>query len=418
MSEVLIAPVVRRVVVGLGVVSFIATIALLLYGSTLADPRGQGRDSYARGVLGHRALFETLEAIGYDVRRARAGHFTIIREPLLLIDPEAPDARVGDTRHQLADVVADRAEAGLTTIVVLPKWVQSVMSGHGELVVSPGPRDWAQAVLDHALGERSATVRRGGSARPNAGERMHDGALGRFAIDLPRPQSIAVEGGGVEVLLGPRDSAAIVRGRDGRVIVVADPGLAHNATVHLSDHARIWHSLLGELLGVDAVAIDEVFHGHGRRPSLRAAMGRFPAVLLAIHGLTLGLLVALAGSRRFGPPLSAERPYGRGPREAVRVAAALLVAGCSPRTLARRYVEQVIVDLTNRLGTADADEVDERAQALDELAERRGDAIRASRCLAAARAAGSGAAALDIARDAQALYRLEHMPRESPHGSP
>ena len=109
--------------------------------------------------------------------------------------------------------------------------------------------------------------------------------------------------------------------------------------------------------------IDELFHGHGHELSPSSALSRGPVVLLIIHALTLALLAALAGARRFGR--GREPPPERGSTEGlVELSARVL--------LTNDYMIRTLSDTADRLGVPPARHMAPRARALDRIAELRG----------------------------------------------
>jgi len=347
-GAVFTAPV-RAIVLAVGIVSFLATAAALIWGGALIEPEPTQRDSYGReSVLGHRAMVESLDAMGFSVTRLRRGRYQEVRPPVLFIEPSPEVSQVGQTRYALGTVLASRASAGLVSIVVLPKWRPVERSISARRVELEEPNDVAE-VLRAAFPEPAPVpqvVRLGALSGTSAPTEVM-GALGRFTVDLPHRQAL-VAPPGTEVLLGEPSAALVVRVQATGVVVIADPDLVHNWNVQRGQNANVMAALLRSRLGSTAVYVDEVFHGHGRELSLGEALGSFPAVLLTIHGLALALLFVVAGMSRFGPPRDEPAPYGRGPAEVIGTAAAVLAAGQPASRLAVDYVEHVLNDRTAR----------------------------------------------------------------------
>jgi hypothetical protein len=162
----------------------------------------------------------------------------------------------------------------------------------------------------------------------------------------------------------------VVRRADG-VLVVSDPDLVHNWNLQRADHARVALDVVREAGEGDAVAIDEVFHGHGERRSLGAALGEVPTVYVTAHALGVLLLVVWIGSRRFGRAQDLAK-LGHGPAESIAVSAFVLSEGRPIETLAARYVHEQLADLAERLGLAPGRSPAEQAAHIDRVAARRG----------------------------------------------
>lgn len=388
MSTGVLRPGVRATVWFLLGLSVVGTLAAILYGQQLAQPTPHSRDSYTVEPLGNRALLETLEALGVHVLRARRGDFAQVQAPLLFIEPEA-EALVDGVYLPLDAALAARTDAGLASIVILPKWRWEGGKAF--------PDDGAQAIVDAVL-PGAALVHAQALHVPPKRESA-TGTLGEYGVSLPWMQTLNAPD--VETLLSHQGRALVVRRPDG-VVVVSDPDLAHNWNLHREDHAAILFEVLRDAGAGDSVAFDEVFHGHAERRSLGAALGQFPAVLLSAHGLALVLLVVWIGSRRFGRPQDLPPPR-HGPAESIAVSAFVLAEGRPLGPLAARYVHAQLADLSARLGLAPGRPPSEQAAHIDRVAAQRGEEPRAAALLARADAGPTKSDALRLAQDAHQL---------------
>jgi hypothetical protein len=380
----------RRAVFAIGIVSLLGTFAALLFGARFAEPAPSDVDSYGTGALGHHALGETLQRLGVHVVRLRDGRYSEITAPLAFFEPDDSEVLVAGRRFQLGEIVADRQARGLSTLVVLGKW-----RGRGTLV-QPADTKALLRVLRAVTGDPGASIRRSAAAQERSTLALRGAEAAR--IDVWHPQTAEVSG--AEVLLAGEAGAVLIR--KGSTVVLTEPDILSNYNLQRADHARLARWLVRDRLGADTLVVDEVFHGHGETPSLTAALGRFPAVLLPLHALVLALLTLIAGWRRFGPVEPAAPAYGRGPAEAIAVGGAVLSVGRAPGRLAVDYVERVIEDLANRL---DADAHGAGAAAwLDALARRRGVTPRAAELLDRASQLALRGSARDATRLALAAW--------------
>lgn len=338
--------------------SIAGTVVAIVWGQRVATPVPGTRDSYADAPLGSRAFLETLEALGMHVLRERRGDFARVRAPVLFVEPEGVEAIVDGERVTLVEALRERSEAGVASIVVLPKWRYDLGQA--------SPDDEADEVLSAVL--PGAALVHMGALSPGQTTEIATGALGTYEISIPWLQTI--RGGDVEVLLAHDDSGIVVRRADG-VLVVSDPDLVHNWNLQRADHARIALDVVREAGEGDAVAIDEVFHGHGERRSLGAALGEVPTVYVTAHALGVLLLVVWIGSRRFGRAQGLAK-LGHGPAESIAVSAFVLSEGRPIETLAARYVHEQLADLAERLGLAAGRSPAEQAAHVDRVAARRG----------------------------------------------
>lgn len=357
----------RGVVFAVGVLSLVATVAALLFGSRYAEPRSHEPDSFSASAIGQRALVETLEALGVHVVRFRTGSYDEVRAPLWFIEPDPDSAQVGATRHDLAGIVAEREKQGRATVVVLGKWL-------------PGARGFVRAVPDRAITDVLDAVAPGaGLELVGSGDDAHPvsitGSLGPLQIEAPRLQVLDPDPA-IEALESTANGVVVARVAGTHVLIVSDPDLFHNFNVQRDDNAELALRIVQRGLRSDTVVFDEVFHGHGSVPSLAGALGRFPAVLLPIHALLLALLVAVAGAARFGPVVPPPPPLRAGPAEAVAIGGSVLAAGQPAALLVIGFVEHAIDDIAQRWDVRETD-VRARAHRIDEIATRRGVAPRA-----------------------------------------
>jgi len=397
----------RRAVLVVGIVSFLGTVAVLLYGGDLVEPDAGPRDSYGRGVLGHRAFYETLDELGFSVTRLRHGRYKKVRHPVLFLEPQMVAKIEGRERFKLGEVLEQRANEGLASVVALPKWRCAGDPHESPLVEAERERDAVNVLSAAYPDEVNPDVNRGEtlSARPT--RVRAEGSLGRFTFRVAWPQYVKAPAG-AEVLLASRAGALVLRHPETGTIVVSDPDLLHNWNLQRGGNTGVFAALLTNELRADVVYVDEVFHGHGRELSLGEALGSWPAVLLTIHGLVLALLFLWSGMTRFGPAQSATAQVERGPAEMIDTSAAVLAAGQPPGLLAARYVQIVLNDLSERLGARDTEDIAARVALIDRAAERAGEQQRASRVLGDAAALRkrprAAAAALRVARRAWALH--------------
>ena len=387
----------RGLIAGGAVLSFLAMVASLIVGGRLAGPRATGIDSYSKGPLGHKVAYKMLDELGYGITRQHTPyHHTDVA---LFLEPATSIKSTAYGEVFLRDVLDERTELALASIIVLPKWRMGfdgeVSAASLELVqlanvVVPGTQ-----LVWRNTGDPSAEVVR----------YEERGPLGEFVVELPWRQSI-VTPEGFESLLGPEDDSLVVMSQDQTRVIVSDPDLFHNFNVQRGDHALLIDALLHASIQGDAVALDEVFHGHAETPSLGQLLSSFPAVLLVVQGVALCLLVVLFGYRRYGVPQTQAIQWERGPLETVEVSAGVLSIGESPASIAVEYVKRAIADSAERLGLKGKN-LRERATRVDEVLTERGLTPTAVSTLREARGLGQStrrpAASLRVAQEAYEL---------------
>lgn len=374
-------------------ISTVATLVAILFQQRLSAPLPGARDSYGEAPTGHRALLETLTALGMHVIRERRGDVERIETPILYLEPEGAEAIVDGQRIELGAALEARATAGLPSIVVLPKWTYA----EGTASLDPEASTVLEAVLPGSglrFSEREGDAMTGAPA---------NGPLGAYEVAIPYRQWI--EGGSATVLLDVDGQPLVLERYDG-VLVVSDPDLVHNWNIHRADHARLMLDLIRHVGGEDTVVIDEVFHGHGERRSLASALAEPPAVWVTAQALLLLGLVVWMGSRRFGPARDLT-PTVHGPAESIAVSAFVLAEGRPLERLTESYVHALLAELAERLGVPPGKSPREHAAHIDVVAARRGETVRASALLERAEILGrtraARADAMNLAREAHAF---------------
>jgi hypothetical protein len=366
----------RAAIIVIAVVSLIATVVTLLYGQRLHEPGPDGIDSFGRSAIGHRALVEFYEAAGIHTLVDREGLHEHATAPMLFIEPQLV-VEVDGRRLELEQVLTERKLDGLDSIVVLPKW----SFGDGDAVVRVSKQQ-ALRVLHAAITyDHSLELRREDLPIPETAmlrEWNVSSSAGSRRVVLQERQALQIKdaygfySSGWQPLLGSDSTALIVRDRKrkGVTIIVSDPDLFHNYNLQRGDHGQIALDLLATLRS-DTVVIDEVFHGHAYHRTLGAALGRFPAVLLVIHGLIVASLFAFAGARTFGRPRE-PAPERRSTDALIELAARVLLDGRRSLPITTSYVTRMLTTTADRLGIPEAHTFQARARAIDRLAAERG----------------------------------------------
>lgn len=365
----------KRVLVVFALLGLVATVVALLDSERAEAPRTLGTDTYGEGALGHRAFADVLKELDVHVLVDRRGVHPTADAPVFFIEP-LPSAETDGMDAILIDAIADRRRAGLDSVVVLPKWHPASPEQHNPVIRID--ENEAQHVLSSALPESDLVLRREDVDVPETArirEWTVPSSSGKRRVALAERQTLRVHDDRVEVLLGTRRAALIVRTRldsaSGWVYVIADPDLLHNFNLHRGDHAQIFLDLL-EALGTDAVVIDETFHGHAFELTIPGALGSVPAVLVVVHAFGLLLLFLWASARPFGPePRPTALPPGN--RALLRASArALAATNRGAAHVIGPYVTLVLSEAADQLGVAPNQPIGMRARALDELARRRG----------------------------------------------
>lgn len=278
--------------------SLLAAFLLLVFRGEGSDRISVGADTYSRSALGHHTLFELLRETGRPVTRSRNDSGLRAHRGLLVV-AEPYDLRDGELQRTM--------RAAESVLLVLPKrsgspdrLVRHWVGDHGLL-----PLDGVQNVLGEI--SRQVSVRR---ANEVPSEWQFRGSM----PELPLPQlerAQVLTGSGCRPLVANSAGALVAEIETAwhRTFVLADPDVLANHGIGDGDNARFVLGLLDALREGDGIVIDETLHGFEIQPSPWVQLGRFPLVLLLVHGLLLLALVAWLAHGRFGPLLAPSRAF-------------------------------------------------------------------------------------------------------------
>jgi hypothetical protein len=334
--------------VGLAIVSLLASLWLLIRPGDTASRESVGADGYSRSALGHLGLVRLLREQREAVVQSRS-----MRGPgpcglLVVAEPRDID-RAEDLRMQLL------VETAPATLVVLPKRsgeadpVQPGWIGKVELVSAPDVDAVGRDAADWGDGSWSGVVRTntvGPWALPSAWQ----------APTAAAPwQLMATRDDLVPIVSCPE---GVLLGRIGSVHVLSDPDLIANHGLHRGDNTALVLAMLRSLRTDGAIVFDETLHGHRLAPSVWHLAGRYPLVLVTCHVLLLLAVLAWIAHGRFGPVLAPAAAIGAGKAFLLDNIAALLravgAAGPSLRRYGRQRVRTVAEALQAPRGLDDA----------------------------------------------------------------
>jgi len=398
----------RRLVLALAFVTLVA-IAVLFATQPPQPVRTLETDSYGDDALGHEALPEVMKALGVHVLVDRRGVYTFADAPVFFIEPSVRAVDSDDQPVRLRQVLAHRAERGLDSVLVLPKWRPGPERG---APVSRAYKPNVEEVLSTALPAGLVELRREDTDVPETAMLRAwtvPSAAGPREVVLLERQTMRVFDGRAEVLLGTRRSALVVRYSpprgSGSIYVVSDADLLHNFNQHRGDHSQIVLDLLAAAES-DTMVIDEVFHGHAFAETRASVLGSTPALLVVVHLVALVVLFLWAGTRTFGGIRLPTRA-GSGSAQLLGAVGEALAPPTGPTNpgLVGGYITLIVSDMADRLGVSGKASLPERARRVDEMAARRGVPGGAVELLETARNLPHNRhALLDVARRAHDLH--------------
>jgi hypothetical protein len=404
--------------VAVGVVLFLAVLALIAAGEDFGGDPGNGQAHAASvGLNGYAGLVRLVEAQDYDVERSRSPRGLETTGLLVITPPTYADPQAID------EILQDRTFVG-PTLVIMPKW--RAMPPPPQL--PPSAREkfkrgwvllgrafaapWAEELpksyrFDHRVHPKPVWPPKE-PAEPLAPGRWRGMGL---AGALPAaPTLFAAPAGAHEVLIrddGGRVLAFSVNPGEGidednpayPVIFLADPDLANN--YGLADPARAAAAIalvdrLADEGDIYEVTFDLTLNGFGASENLLTLAFRPPFLAATLSLMVALLIVGWRAFQRFGPPAAAAPDIAFGKRQLILNGAGLIVRARRFALLRRPYAALAARRLAERLGLARPD-----AQAIDAALARRLPAEepftrRAARLEAAQKPADILAAAQDL----------------------
>jgi hypothetical protein len=315
--------------IGVGALAFAAMAYLMISADDRAAHGAEIAPSAdSRSAIGFRAFVQLMQRL--DVPVAPAG---VRVRPSLQIVLEPRSAR--DLRALLA--------SNIQTLVVLPKW-RGYARSYGEHLTGVSAIDLAQVQALARVVADDAEIVRPESAGPWHNEVFHDQPT------FGHPQ--LVRSHKLCPLVSDGEDMLIARVcRQPSIFVLADPDIIANHGLWRGDNAVLAMNAVGLMRNGDgpvATPNAPAPQATQRKPSIWALAFEPPFVLITFAALMAIAIAVWLAAMRFGPPdaEAPERPPGV--HTLIEVGARLLGARAGDRLL-RRYAEQVVVDLGQRL---------------------------------------------------------------------
>jgi hypothetical protein len=297
---------------------------------------------YSRSAIGYAALYHTLERLGIPVAEGTAaGGAPADAAVVVIAEPNRDENVLARVRTELRHARA--------VLLVLPKREALIDPEQPDRIRADRllPAETVQRVL--ALADEHGTVGRESgltpvqAKAPFAGLSPAVGSHMQLALYTALDPLLSAGGG---TLIGE------LHGFAGRVIVVADPDLLENHGLVRGDNAAIAVALVRELRGASngRVVFDEGVHGYVARPfgALRLLFS-FPFVLVTAQIVIASVLLAWAGSARFGAPKPRAPALATGKHALIEAGARLFTAAGRLRFIADRYAEAVLRETAQAL---------------------------------------------------------------------
>jgi hypothetical protein len=390
--------------IGVGGMSFLCAIVLIIFGEDFLPTSTVQANAYSQSAIGHMAFVETLRALGIPVLVSRNDSALKAGPNDLLIVAEPP-AEQKEDEYLLGLLEADRV------LLVLPKWVASA---------DFGKRHWAREVYRTGSADADDILRlvaSRGSTR--VVQREIGWKRSRFGgeASLAQPQLMTADGltpiidSNLGVLLGEAQDSY------GRLWVLSDPDLISNQGLKHGDNAAIAVGMVQALLPTGgSVIVDEVIHGFRRDPSVWRALFEFPIIIITVNALAAVAVLLWSATGRFGSPIPVEPPLKAGKTTLIGNAAGLLQFGGHTVEILGRYLAVTFADVASRVHAP----AQVAGAALDQWLERIGKARHVRSAPAQLRREAELATAAGRADDRRLLHiarDLHRWKREMLHGS-
>jgi hypothetical protein len=321
--------------------SFATALGLTVFSESHV-PTSAGPDGFSPSAVGHLAFVRFLERLGIQVVRSR--HQTARRAPpsALLVIAE-PDLERG-VAARASSFEAMLARVG-PVLVVCPKWDVSTDDEHPGWISGEHLR---RASLPDRVLEAVAPGLR--VVRPQGPLGAWNGTGFPGTPTLPKSPQLLVPDADVEPLLATPQGillARVTRDDDSTVHVLSDPDLLSAQGLVLGDNALLVAHLVESLRPEGgAVVLDETLHGHEEAPSVWRALLTWPLVVPVGLSFLGALVLAWAGSRRFGAPLPEASDVPPGKRFLIENTADLLRSGGHAGHALTRYFAATVQDVT------------------------------------------------------------------------
>ncbi len=310
--------------IAVGVVAFVGTIVLTLFGDELSIISSAGTNTASKSAIGHKAFVELLRRNDIDVFVSRSYKTNTGGKNRLLLLAEPPT----DWRPDMAALFA--AER---VLIVLPKWIGFAdPSARGFVAtVSLQQKARVEAVLKRIAPE--ATISR---EEPTTSD-CDTSDMPAVSIDKPQLMSLV---GKVVCPSGNLLSFAKANGR-GTIWILSDPDVMNNHGLDNGDNAAFMLAAIRRLLpDGGTVVVDETIHGLAVDANPWTALLAFPALLVTLQGAMAIAVLFWAASARFGAPAREEvvaTPFASDTPPLVANGARLLVSAGHGGAILRRY---------------------------------------------------------------------------------
>ena len=346
------------IMIGVGLLVFIAVFALLAWSPDLASKNRAGQHPYSSSALGYGGLVKLLQADGQTVTVSRLASSLDYSDGLLVLTLP----RYGLSRAPEFDLESVSEPA----LYVLPKW-----SGFAD----PENPSWQK---DTDLMDRRsvAAIAQAFDSDIKVWRLRNPGRVPTpFGTQRPKfeQQMQVLDSDSLESLIDTPGGTLLAKvpGRD--VYILSDPDLVNTFGLARPENARMALGLIDWLKYVpeQPITMDATIHGFERSESLLRAIFDVPFLGATLIALATMLLITWGAFIRFGPPSREARVMAFGKKALAESSAGLVSMARRESQMAPGYAQTVRRDLMKRLGLPPHTSPEAFAQTADRLAEQK-----------------------------------------------
>ena len=324
-----------------GMALFALTVLLKAYdNSPLAASERSQPGSYSTSAIGYAGLYDVLRRMERPVTRSTGNSLAMVGGSGTLVVAE-PDL------YRMNSAAGLKLNAAPRLLLVLPKR-QATQDSAKPAWISQA-KMLPLIMVHHTLNLVSSY---GTIAREKWPERWAVNDLGFNPRPAPGVEVVQlIRSPEMRCLVGTENGILLGELKDSRykVWVLADPDIMANHGLGHGDNAAFMLALLDKLRAYNnqdlsaPIVFDETMHGYeAARGSALKLVFSFPFVVVSILVLATGLLLVLAGGRRFGAPFIPRPALDSGKSKLIANSAQLLDYAGHHAVVMKRYVQMTI----------------------------------------------------------------------------
>nr|WP_070960979.1 DUF4350 domain-containing protein [Hyphomonas sp. Mor2] len=346
------------IMIGVGLLAFIAIFALLAWSPDLASKNRAGQHPYSSSALGYGGLVKLLEADGQTVTVSRLASSLDYSDGLLILT--VPRYGLRRAPEFEPEYVSEPA------LYVLPKW-----SGFADREKPSWQKD---TELMHR--NSAASIARAFDPDLEVWRLRNPGRIRTpFGTQTPKfeHQMQVLESERLEPVIDTPGGILLAKIPDRDVYILSDPDLLNTFGLARLENARMALGLMDWLkyYPEQPITFDATIHGFERSESLLRAIFDVPFLGASMIALATMLLITWGAFIRFGPPTREDRVFAFGKKALAESSAGLISMARREGQMAPGYAQTVQRNLMKRLGLPPRTTPEVFTQTADRIAEQK-----------------------------------------------